>query len=335
MKQFKRFWAFLLILVLCLGMTGCQNSKETEENYKLNIVTTLFPYYDIVRAIVGETESIHVSMLVSPGQDSHSFEPAPSDVIQIDEADVFIYNGGSLETWVDTLLDSLNNESQIQMKMMDYVEVLEEEQVEGMDTRFDSHDHEDSEESGHSGDEEEHDHEHEEDEHIWTSPVNVQILTQMICDMLSEASPEDADTFQKNAKNYIGQLQELDAEIRQIVENSENKEIIFADEFPILYFVKEYGLKYYAAFPGCGDDMEPSAKTIAFLIDKIKEDNIKAVFYLELNSTIVADAISGDTGAEALEFNSCHNITQKQFDDGVTYIDLMKVNVKNLQRALN
>lgn len=335
MKRFKRFWAFLLTLALCLGMAGCQNSKETEESYKLNIVTTLFPYYDMVRAIVGETESIHVSMLVSPGQDSHSFEPAPSDVIQIDEADVFIYNGGSLETWVDTLLDSLNNESQIQMKMMDYVKVLEEEQVEGMDTRFDSHDHEDSEESGHSGDEEEHDHEHEEDEHIWTSPVNVQILTQKICDMLSEASPEDADIFQKNAQNYIGQLQVLDAEIRQIVENAENKEIIFADEFPILYFVKEYGLKYYAAFPGCGDDMEPSAKTIAFLIDKIKEDNIKAVFYLELNSTIVADAISGDTGAEALEFNSCHNITQKQFDDGVTYIDLMKANVKNLERALN
>ena len=338
MKAYKKCLVFLLVFVLCMGLAGCRSSKETKrEAYKLNIVTTLFPYYDMVRAIVGDTEDIHISMIVAPGQDSHSFEPAPSDVMEIDGADVFIYNGGSLETWVDTLLDSMNNERQIQMKMMDYVEILEEEQVEGMDTRFDGHGseklrmkNEESSDLGHGDD-----HEHEEDEHIWTSPVNVQILTQKICDTLSEASPENADTFQKNAKNYISRLQELDKEIHQITDNAEKKEIIFADEFPILYFAKEYGLKYYAAFPGCGDDMEPSAKTIAFLIDKIKEDHIKAVFYLELNSSIVADAISGDTGAEALEFNSCHNITQKQFDDGVTYIDLMKENVNNLKKALN
>lgn len=347
MKAYKKFLVFLLVLMLCMGLSGCKNSKETEkEAYKLNIVTTLFPYYDIARAIVGDAKDIHVSMIVAPGQDSHSFEPAPSDVIEIDAADVFIYNGGSLETWVDTLLDSMDNERQIQLRMMDYVEVLEEEQVEGMDTRFEESEEgktkseegrvkseeirEESEELGH-GDE----HEHEEDEHIWTSPVNVQILTRKICDTLSEVSPENADKFQKNAENYIGQLQELDAEIHQITDNAEKKEIIFADEFPILYFAKEYGLKYYAAFPGCGDDMEPSAKTIAFLIDKIKADHIKAVFYLELNSTIVADAISADTGAEALEFNSCHNITQKQFDNGVTYIDLMKENVNHLMKALN
>lgn len=358
---------FIVTIAMILGMAGCGKTTEKEDNYRLKIVTSLFPYYDMARAVIGDVKGIDLKMIVTPGQDSHSFEPTPSDVIQMENADVLIYNGGSLETWIDTLLDSLNNKNQIQMKMMDYVDVLNEEIVEGMDTRFDSHDEhshsedshnhkehshsEDSynqEEGSHSEDSlkhEEHSHDsevsdHEEeshnetDEHIWTSPVNEIIMTEKICETLSKALPEEKENFQKNAESYISQLKELDNEFRTIVENAKINEIIFADKFPLQYFAKEYGLKYYAAFPGCGSDMEPSAKTIAFLVDKIKEDNIKAVFYLELSSHIVADAIETDTGAKPLQFNSCHNITQKQFDSGVTYVDLMKENVNNLKIAL-
>lgn len=358
---------FIVTIAMILGMAGCGKTTEKEDNYRLKIVTSLFPYYDMARAVIGDVKGIDLKMIVTPGQDSHSFEPTPSDVIQMENADVLIYNGGSLETWIDTLLDSLNNKNQIKMKMMDYVDVLNEEIVEGMDTRFDSYDEhshsedshnhkehshsEDSynqEEGSHSEDSlkhEEHSHDsevsdHEEeshnetDEHIWTSPVNEIIMTEKICETLSKALPEEKENFQKNAESYISQLKELDNEFRTIVENAKINEIIFADKFPLQYFAKEYGLKYYAAFPGCGSDMEPSAKTIAFLVDKIKEDNIKAVFYLELSSHIVADAIETDTGAKPLQFNSCHNITQKQFDSGVTYVDLMKENVNNLKIAL-
>lgn len=356
---------FIVTISMILGMAGCGKTTEKEDNYRLKIVTSLFPYYDMARAVIGDVKGIDLKMTVTPGQDSHSFEPTPSDVIQMENADVLIYNGGSLETWIDTLLDSLNNKNQIQMKMMDYVDVLNEEIVEGMDTRFEEHDHdehshkednhnkekhkedshseENHKEDNHSEDSsndsefhnEDSEGEHEEtDEHIWTSPVNEIIMTEKICETLSKALPEEKENFQKNAENYISQLKELDNEFRTIVENAKTNEIIFADKFPLQYFAKEYGLKYYAAFPGCGSDMEPSAKTIGFLVDKIKEDNIKAVFYLELSSHIVADAIETDTGAKPLQFNSCHNITQKQFDSGVTYVDLMKENVNNLKIAL-
>lgn len=346
---------FIVTISMILGMAGCGKTTEKEDNYRLKIVTSLFPYYDMARAVIGDVKEIDLKMTVTPGQDSHSFEPTPSDVIQMENADVLIYNGGSLETWIDTLLDSLNNKNQIQMKMMDYVDVLNEEIVEGMDTRFEEHDHdehshkednhnkenhkEDSHSEDSSNDSEFHNEDSEEgheetDEHIWTSPVNEIIMTEKICETLSKALPEEKENFQKNAESYISQLKELDNEFRTIVENAKINEIIFADKFPLQYFAKEYGLKYYAAFPGCGSDMEPSAKTIAFLVDKIKEDNIKAVFYLELSSHIVADAIETDTGAKPLQFNSCHNITQKQFDSGVTYVDLMKENVNNLKIAL-
>ena len=356
---------FIVTISMILGMAGCGKTTEKEDNYRLKIVTSLFPYYDMARAVIGDVKGIDLKMIVTPGQDSHSFEPTPSDVIQMENADVLIYNGGSLETWIDTLLDSLNNKNQIKMKMMDYVDVLNEEIVEGMDTRFEEHDHdehshkednhnkgkhkedshseENHKEDNHSEDSsndsefhnEDSEEEHEEtDEHIWTSPVNEIIMTEKICETLSKALPEEKENFQKNAESYISQLKELDNEFRTIVENAKTNEIIFADKFPLQYFAKEYGLKYYAAFPGWGSDMEPSAKTIAFLVDKIKEDNIKAVFYLELSSHIVADAIETDTGAKPLQFNSCHNITQKQFDSGVTYVDLMKKNVNNLKIAL-
>lgn len=356
---------FIVTISMILGMAGCGKTTEKEDNYRLKIATSLFPYYDMARAVIGDVKGIDLKMIVTPGQDSHSFEPTPSDVIQMENADVLIYNGGSLETWIDTLLDSLNNKNQIQMKMMDYVDVLNEEIVEGMDTRFEEHDHEEHshkednhnkenhkedshseenhKEDNHSEDSsndsefhnEDSEEEHEEtDEHIWTSPVNEIIMTEKICETLSKALPEEKENFQKNAENYISQLKELDNEFRTIVENAKTNEIIFADKFPLQYFAKEYGLEYYAAFPGCGSDMEPSAKTIAFLVDKIKEDNIKAVFYLELSSHIVADAIETDTGAKPLQFNSCHNITQKQFDSGVNYVDLMKENVNNLKIAL-
>ena len=356
---------FIVTISMIFGMAGCGKTTEKEDNYRLKIVTSLFPYYDMARAVIGDVKGIDLKMIVTPGQDSHSFEPTPSDVIQMENADVLIYNGGSLETWIDTLLDSLNNKNQIQMKMMDYVDVLNEEIVEGMDTRFEEHDHEEHshkednhnkenhkedshseenhKEDNHSEDSsndsefhnEDSEEEHEEtDEHIWTSPVNEIIMTEKICETLSKALPEEKENFQKNAESYISQLKELDNEFRTIVENAKINEIIFADKFPLQYFAKEYGLKYYAAFPGCGSDMEPSAKTIAFLVDKIKEDNIKAVFYLELSSHIVADAIETDTGAKPLQFNSCHNITQKQFDSGVTYVDIMRENVNNLKIAL-
>ena len=356
---------FIVTISMILGMAGCGKTTEKEDNYRLKIVTSLFPYYDMARAVIGDVKGIDLKMIVTPGQDSHSFEPTPSDVIQMENADVLIYNGGSLETWIDTLLDSLNNKNQIQMKMMDYVDVLNEEIVEGMDTRFEEHDHdehshkednhnkekhkedshseekhkEDNHSEDSSNDSEFHNEDSEEgheetDEHIWTSPVNEIIMTEKICETLSKALPEEKENFQKNAESYISQLKELDNEFRTIVENAKINEIIFADKFPLQYFAKEYGLKYYAAFPGCGSDMEPSAKTIGFLVDKIKEDNIKAVFYLELSSHIVADAIETDTGAKPLQFNSCHNITQKQFDSGVTYVDLMKENVNNLKIAL-
>ena len=177
---------------------------------------------------------------------------------------------------------------------------------------------------------------HEEpDEHIWTSPAYAMRLVQKICDTLCEVMPEKENIFWKNAKDYVNQIKKVDKQFTNIVNHSQKKEIIFADKFPLKYFAQEYGLNYYAAFPGCSGDTEPSAKTVAFLIDKIKERGINGVFYLELSSQAMADVICDDTDVKKYQFHSCHNITQEQFDSGVTYVDLMWENAEALAEVFN
>lgn len=365
MEKMKKGIAFLMSILLCMNMVGCNttNQGQDKSKYKLTVMTTLFPYFDFVRAVVGNEKDIHVELLVAPGQDDHSFEPTPSDIIKIDNADVFIYNGGSIENWVDEVISSLDNKSQVQLRMLDYLDEAgkgekfqESEQEESAAETSqreterifaeEDHDHqehalteknkEESVKGGNLGHEEaEHNHEDEVDEHIWTSPVYAEMLVQNICDKLCEIMPEKSSVFQKNTEDYVDQLKNVDRQFREIVEQAKHKEMIFADKFPLKYFAEEYGLKYYAAFPGCSGDTEPSAKTVAFLIDKVKDKDVNGVFYLELSSQAMADVICDDTNVKKYQFNSCHNITQKQFDNGVTYLDLMKENVKVLKSSLN
>lgn len=332
MKLRKRFGCILVTIILCVSMTGCadkQNKAENDKTYKFKIMTTLFPYYDFAKAVVGENEDIRVELLVSPGQDDHSFEPTPKDIVAINKADLFIYNGGSIENWVEETIDSLDNNHQYRMRMMDFIDRDELESINFAQEKeteqlFAVEEHHHEEEHGHS----------EIDEHIWTSPVYAQILVKSICDELCSLLPGYSDEFIKNSENYINQIREIDVQFRNIVSKSENKEMIFADKFPLKYFANEYGLKYYAAFPGCSGDTEPGAKTVAFLIDKVKAGKVNGIFYLELSSTAMADVICEDTDVLKYQFNSCHNITMKQFREGVSYIDLMKENVKVLDKAL-
>jgi zinc transport system substrate-binding protein len=172
------------------------------------------------------------------------------------------------------------------------------------------------------------------DEHIWTSPVNAIAITGIISKTLSESDPKDRAFFEANAASYTESLRALDKEFREVTENGARRMFIVADKFPFRYLAEEYGLTYRAAFSGCSTDTEPSARTIAYLIDRIREANIPAVYYLELSSHRTAEIIEEETGAKPLLLHSCHNVTRGQFDEGVTYLQLMEKNVENLRRGL-
>lgn len=356
--------ALLVTAGTILGAWGCgvrpgpgsgihEDKGQDGVDDRLCVVTTIFPYYDFVRQIAGDR--VKLKLVVPAGMDSHSFEPTPADMIAMQEADVLVLNGGEMEHWVGQVLDSLDTSHMKILTMMDYVDAVEEEHVEGME---DAHEHgegahghvEDARGYGedthvyedHEGvpelhaydDRDGHEMDIEYDEHIWTSPVNAQAIVKIISQTLMEAAPADSSRFKANADAYIEELKELDGRFRQVVAQGRNHMIVVADKFPFRYFADEYGLAYRAAFSGCSTDTEPSAKTIAYLIDKVKEEQIHGVYYLELSSHRTAEIISEETGAVPLLLHSCHNVTRKQFDEGVTYLQLMNQNVENLRKGL-
>ncbi len=141
--------------------------------------------------------------------------------------------------------------------------------------------------------------------------------------------------YRENCAAYVEKLGELDAGFREVVQNAARKTLVFGDRFPFRYFVDEYGLRYFAAFPGCSTDTEASAQTVAFLIDKTKTEQIPAIFHIEFSNEKMADTISEATGAKKLLLHSCHNISKNQLEAGVSYLELMRQNAAALKEALN
>ena len=302
-KTYKRKQAAVLLSVFLLvtSVAGCQRVgavKETGEE-KVNVVTTIFPQYDFVRQIAGD--NVEVSMLLKPGEETHSYEPTPQDILKIQNCDLFIYVGGENDEWVEDILDSIDTEHIRLLRLIDCVDTVNEEHVEGMKEER-GHEHEEEEEHEHEHGEEEHE-THETltpDEHVWTSPKNAIAIVEQIADVLGELDPEQTAVYEENEKAYVSLLEELDDE-----------------------------------FPGCASDTEPSAATMAFLINKAKEEQIPVILKMELSNENIANAIAETTHAKVKTFYSCHNLTAKEFADGETYLSMMKKNVETLKEALN
>lgn len=179
-----------------------------------------------------------------------------------------------------------------------------------------------------------HSHEGEIDEHVWTAPTNAMIIVQKIANIMMEKDREHADIYADNAAAYIAELEALDAAFADVVENGVRKTILFGDRFPFRYFVDAYGLDYFAAFSGCSTSTDASAATIAFLIDKAREDKLPVVFSIELSNGLIASTIAEASDATALEFHSGHNVTMADYKNGITYLDIMWRNVDALAQAL-
>ena len=305
----------ILLAMLCALLSGCGAQSEPEGE-GISVVATVFAPYDFARQLVGERGE--VTLLLPPGSEAHSYEPSPKDIIEIQNCDLFIYVGGVSDAWVSDVLESVGGEVRT-VTLMDCVELLEEEHVEGMEVDEDEHEHEG---------------EIEYDEHVWTSPRNAELICEKIAAALCEVDPEGAEEYGTALESYCAQLDELDATFTEVVENGVRDTVVFGDRFPLLYFAKAYGLNYYAAWPGCADEAEPSAATVTFLIDKVKAEGIPVVFHIELSNEDMADTICNETGAKKMLFSACHNVTRAQFDAGVTYLELMWQNVDALREAL-
>ena len=295
--------ALIVMAIMMLLLCGAAQAEG-----KLSIVCTDFPCYDLARQAAGELAE--VTMLLKPGVEAHSFEPTPADILQIGEADLFVYIGGESDAWADSILSGFDGgDAPATLRMMDAVEDLIEE--------------------------EDADHGPEYDEHIWTSPVNAVRMENAVADALCRLDAANAQEYLDNASDYNTRIAAIDDEIRTLVSGAKRRTLVFADRFPFIYFVREYGLDYLAAFPSCTADTEPSAQIVMSLIERVAGEKLPAIYTIEMSTQAIARTVAEETGAEILTLQSMQTLSQADFDAGASWVTLMEQNVEALRKGLN
>lgn len=325
--------AFLAVVILA----GCTSedgkdvpAAKSAKSEKLQIVATLFPQYDFAKQIAGDKSD--VVLLLPPGMESHSFEPTPSDIIRINQSDLFLYTGENMEIWSQKIIDAMknSNSNSLVLDLSQNIDLVKTEEIEA------EHHHEEGETEHHHEDgEHEHENKHFYDPHIWTDPLNAKVMVSDIRDALCSIDPANAGYYSENADRYLDRLNELDARFRLVIGSAKRNEIIFGSRFAFYYLVKRYGLEYESAFDSCSSETEPSARAVADLIKEVREKRFPVIYYAELEDPKVARSISAETGAEMLLLHSCHNVTKEELEKGVTYLSLMEQNIKNLKEGLD
>ena len=332
-NNFYRFIFCILIFGILFSFASCSKSSSTDaENDKINIVVTTFPCYDFVRAATKDVENIQIKMLIKPGAEIHSYDPTPQDLIAIQKSDLFVFNGGESDEWVDEILISMEENAPKTLRLIESVALLEEEHFD--EEHFHEHEEADHHHEGHSAQE------LEADEHVWTSPENARKMVDYVVLALEELeideklSDEDKAKIKENAEDYKNQIDEVESEIKQVLESKSEKFIVMGDRFPLQYFAKYYGIEYIAAFSGCSTAVEASTQTISKLINTVKEKSLPAVFYIELSNHKIADTVAEAAKVATYQLNSVQNISKADFDNGETWVSLMKKNALALDKGM-
>ena len=315
----KILWSIVLILIIVLIVVVLAFAKKKIKNNsdKILVVTSNYASYDFLRAIIGEDEEVEIKFLVGPGKEVHSYEPTTQDIVDIQKASLFVYIGGESEAWTDKVIDSIGESNKHLLKISDYVDTIDEQEIDGAEIHEQEHKHDSF------------------DDHIWTSPSNAIKMVEKLEKELERINPVKSELYKENAEKYIAQIKEVDDQIKEIVSNRKRNRLVFGDKMPMQYFIEYYGLEVTAAFDGCSTEAEPSASTIAYLEKTIKEQNIPVVLFIELNNGRVAETLANETNSKAMQIQTLHNVSLEDFNNGETWVSLMKRNLNVLREALD
>lgn len=347
-SRLRLFAAVLCALFLLMTTAGCGKdlpdggAAVEKESGQLKIVCTIFPEYDWTRQILGDlADQAELTLLLKNGSDLHSYQPTVWDMVKISDADLFIYVGGESDFWVENALNNVKNPAQKTLNLMELLQeqIQEEEVVEGMQDGEHSHGHTDGHDHENEPDHEEahHEEEVEYDEHVWLSLRNAQSVCRAIEEAVSELDPQHQEIYEENLNRYLARLEALDLEYERAVEQSSRPVLLFGDRFPFRYLAEDYDLTYYAAFSGCAADTEASFETIAFLAQKADELSLPAVLCIDGSDQRIAHTIADNTQARSQQvycMNSMQSVSEREIEDGTTYLSIMEENLEVLKKAL-
>lgn len=330
---------FAVSLILLAACSNTSNTSKTEENSdkKLTIMTSIYPLYDFTSKIAGDRAA--VINLVPPGAEPHDFEPTPKDMVNLSKADIFIYNGGGYESWIEDVLNGIDQKDMSIINTSEKLELLTLEETSGED----SHDH--GEDAGHieestheekTGHTEETAHEEEEhaeefDPHFWLDPLRAKQMAELIKDQLIKVDADGKDVYEKNFNELASEFDSLNAEFESALANPSQKQVIVSHA-AFGYLTNRYGLEQ-VAITGLSPSDEPSPKELQEIIDFARKNQIKYIMFETLVSPKVAETVQDKIGAEALTLNPLEGLTQKEIEEGKDYFSVMRENLKSLKKA--
>ena len=295
----KKTICLILVTVFLLSFPSCSDNKKTDiENF--TIMTTIFPFYSFVKAITADVDNVDVKMLIQPGAEVHTYSPDAEDVYNYINSDIFICIGGESDEWTENLIKQSDKVKCI--KLLECIDIIEEK--------------EDSEQN----------HNHKADEHIWVSPKNAEKIVMKICDEVCATDKTNESIYRKNTENYIESLKDIDEMFMMVSGNT----IICEGIFPFGYLARDYSLNYFSGLDGCDGTTDISAQKLDFLVNSIRDNNVKTIFFTEFSDKKIANKLCSITNADKKLLHSCHNVTLEEFENGETYLTLMEKNAKTL-----
>lgn len=308
----------IILLTLLLGalfLPACNKPESAPPAAtKLQVVTSLFPLYDFVRQIGGD--QVEVTLLLPPGVEAHSFDPKPEDILRVNRAGLFIYTHKAMEVWAATIAASV-----------DPARVTIVDASVGAQLRPSS------------GDADEHDahaHAHNAgaiDPHLWLDFANAQVMVDNIAEAMASKDPAHRDLYLANATAYRDRLDRLDADYRRSLADCKKRTLLQGGHFALGYLTARYGLKYHAA-AAVNPEAEPTAATMAALVKQMRRQDLRYLFSEELVSPKLAETIAKEAGGSVLLLSAAHNVSKADFERGITFIEIMERNLKNLQIGL-
>lgn len=302
----KKTWRLLMIAGLAAAILvavlfgSCRQGEPAGEN--LIVVTSIFPMYDMARAVGGA--DVDLRLLTPPGTEAHTFEPTPADIVTLEKADVFVYNGAHMEPWVEGILSGIKNPDLLVVDASAGISLLPGQGEDGGV-----------------------------DPHVWLDVDNAKKQIDTIEAAFETKDAAHAADYRTRAEAYKRQLDDVDALYREALGRCESNVIVSSGHFTFGYLAARYGLDYTSVY-GLSPDAEPTPARIASIIDLVKEEKTRYLFAEELLDPRLTESIREETGAEILYVSSGHEVSREQFEGGITLVDLMKANLEQFKRGL-
>ena len=332
-KRFYMVSALAAAAALSLGTAvyAADNDASESSEQKLKVMASFYPMYDFAVKVGGD--KVDVTNMVPAGTEPHDWEPAATDIKDLENADVFIYNGAGMEHWTEDVLNSLENKDLKVVEASKGLTLLEGKEEEAEDSEASDSASSDSSNSDSSESDTSDSNEIVYDPHVWLSPLNAKAEMENIKDALVEADPDNKDYYETNFETYAEKFDQLDTDYKEGLANTKSKNLITSHE-AFGYLCKAYGLNQ-VGIEGLSADSEPDAARMDEIIKFAKENDVKTIFFEELVSPKVSETIASEIDADTAVLNPLEGLSDEELANGEDYFSIMESNLKTLEDALN